>query len=96
MTYRFASPVLGSVKFELTSFVADLDLLVVGATASGTCDLTNCLGASQLNGISPPTFPQLVDTVTKTVKKGDLLNVVVDGFAGAAGGYTLQVTCTKP
>jgi hypothetical protein len=95
VTYRFVSPVRGSVTFALTSYVADLDLLVVGSTATGTCDPTSCLGASQQNGISPTTFPNLVDSVSRTVAKGDPLHVVVDGFAGAAGGYKLQVTCTK-
>jgi hypothetical protein len=69
-----------SARFSLTSLEADLDLFVL----QGACSLDRCAGWSA--------------TLEDELVEVDLTDdgpwfVIVDGFAGAAGPYTLAVEC---
>jgi hypothetical protein len=88
-TYRFDSPINGVVTFTLTPRGADLDLVVLGEKPDGTCNPSVCMAASQTSGTGAEQIMQF------PVAKGDDLHVIVDGFAGATAGYSLQVQCTK-
>lgn len=84
--HRFVAPVSGPVTIELTSSVAELDVIVVGAWASGGCDpLGMCLASTpRASGTRQARF----DAVA-----GKTYWVMVDGAASAMGHYQLEVKC---
>jgi hypothetical protein len=89
--YRLDCPVTGEVTVRLTPAEADLDLIIIGEDASdpeGGCDPTQCIAASQTNGLA-------VEEVTFGSEKGQRFYAVVDGYDGAVSGYTLDVRCHK-
>jgi cysteine-rich repeat protein len=84
--YRLTPATTGSVSVQLANMTADLDLIVLHANASGACDpLGACVAAS---ATSAPT-----ESLTFTATAGQSYFLVVDGYQGATGGFTLQVSC---
>jgi hypothetical protein len=89
--HRLDCPVTGTVTVRLTPAAADLDLVVVAADASDPqrgCDPTRCVAASQTAGLA-------VEEVTFASTRGTTYYAVVDGYAGAASGYALEIACAK-
>jgi hypothetical protein len=85
VVYRLA-PATTAVTVTLSGMAADLDLIVVGAAASGGCDpLGACVGASATNS---PT-----EQVSFTAAAGASYFVVVDGYQDATSDFTVQVDC---
>lgn len=84
LTYQLAPPA-GDVTVTLTSAFADLDLIVLGEGAGGGCDPdAGCVAASSTTG---------VETVTFTAAADEAYYLVVDGYGGAAGDFTIAVSC---
>jgi hypothetical protein len=85
--YRLDSPITGHVTARLAPHAADLDLVVVGADQAGGCDpASRCLAASQNGGTG-------LEEVTFPVTAGHTYYLIVDGYAGAASGYQLDLAC---
>jgi hypothetical protein len=84
--YRLTPTASGQVTAKLSGLGTDLDLVVLRATASGACDPTSggCLASSSTSGPEQVTF---------TVTAAQPYYLVVDGYNGASGAFTLQVTC---
>ncbi|MFH2009125.1 MAG: PPC domain-containing protein [bacterium] len=75
----------GSVTVQLNGGATDLDLIVVGGSPT-SCNVPNqCLGSSQQGGGN--------EQVTFTAGLAGTYYVIVDGFGGAAGAFTLSATC---
>lgn len=88
MFYRLHNAVTGQVQINLTPVSGDLDLVVVRADGSGACDTSQCLGASATGAaVEQVTIPNALTD--------DVYYIIVDGFAGAESGYTLDVQCTR-
>jgi cysteine-rich repeat protein len=83
--HRFVAPASGKVTIELSSSAA-LDVIIIGALASGACDPQGmCLGSTpRQGGARQVTFDAVV---------GETYWVMVDGPAAAIGPYGLQVSC---
>lgn len=81
-TYVFNAETSGPVTFELTDETADLDVMVLTADASGTCLASLCLDS----GLSSVT----IDAVA-----GQTYFVVVDGYNGEEGEYTITTSCAQ-
>ena len=79
-TYTFISPVTKTITVTLTEETAATDLMVLAGGGEGLCDPDECLAY----GFS---------TVTFDAEAGALYYLVVDGFAGAEGTYTITVEC---
>jgi hypothetical protein len=88
VAYRFENPVTGSVTFTLTPFGGDLDLILLDGASDTTCAPDQCLTMSQTAGTG-------TEQIVRTVVQGDVLHLLIEGFAGISTGYKLQVTCTK-
>ncbi|MBN1769946.1 MAG: pre-peptidase C-terminal domain-containing protein [Deltaproteobacteria bacterium] len=79
--YSLVGTAQNRVTISMTpSTGGDLDLFLLGAD----CAPAACLAASASTGSENLTF---------TAEVGATYRVVVDGFEGAAGGYSLEVTC---
>lgn len=89
--YRLDCPVTGDVTVRLTPMEGDLDLIIiandVGDMQKG-CDPTVCVAASHTSGLA-------IEEVTFPSEKGQRYYAVVDGYAGAVSGYTLEILCAK-
>lgn len=84
--YRFVAPKTGEVTIELSTQVAELDVIVVGARANGSCDpLGACLAASGAQSGSRK--------VTFAATAGQNYYVIVDAAENGAGLFELQVSC---
>jgi hypothetical protein len=59
------------------------------AVSDGTCDTAQCVAVSQAEGSGA------VEEVTLDVTQGEVCYLVVDGYAGALAGYTIEVACDK-
>jgi hypothetical protein len=79
-TYVFVSPFSGSVTVKLTDEEADTDIMVLTSGDNDECLPQNCTDW----GFSEVTF----DAVA-----GETYYLVVDGFAGAEGTFTISVGC---
>jgi len=79
-TYAFVAPVTGKITITLTDETAETDVLVVAAGAEGQCLPTGCIAYG-------------LNDVTFDAKAGTTYYVVVDGWAGAEGSYTITVEC---
>jgi hypothetical protein len=94
--YDWYAPATGSVTLTLTGLAdQDRDLFVFADTGSG-CSVGSmtCIGSSQ-NGCTVDFFGGVVcddDVVTFTATAGTHYFFVVDGYGGAVGPYTLQLT----
>ncbi|MBI5480726.1 MAG: hypothetical protein HY906_17845, partial [Deltaproteobacteria bacterium] len=89
--YRLDCPVTGTVTVRLTPAEADLDLIIVGedtADPERGCDPTHCIAASQQPGLA-------IEEVTFASTRDARYYAVVDGYAGAVSGYTLEIVCAK-
>jgi hypothetical protein len=85
VVYRLA-PGTTSVTVTLSGMTADLDLIVVGGTASGGCDPHGaCVGAS---ATTSPT-----EQVSFTAAAGGSYYVVIDGYQDATSDFAVQVDC---
>lgn len=84
--HAFATDVARTVTIRLDDLGADLDLFVLDA-----CDPFACVAASPTPGDI-----QDFETITFDAEAGRTYFVVVDGYAGAAGGYTLTAECAAP
>jgi hypothetical protein len=84
--YVFSHSTGGTVTAELSiSGSDDLELFVVGA-AGGDCDPSgDCLDYSQSTTTT--------ETVSFTATAGDTYYLIVDGYNGASGAFSLSVTC---
>jgi hypothetical protein len=83
--YSFSSASTCEVVANLKNLTTDLDLLLLSA-----CDpITSNEMAS-----STPLDLQTFETVSWTNLPGQISYVVVDGYAGAEGSYSLEVDCT--
>jgi hypothetical protein len=87
VSYRFTAAATGNVTVTLGGMTGgDLDLVVLGGGATGGCDpLTTCVAASSTTNAT--------ETVTFAATAGTTYYLLVDGYAGAESGYTLQVGC---
>jgi len=77
--YRFDAPGDFDVTVKLTGETAQTDLLILADTGNG-CDPTDCVAW----GLKKVTFP---------AKAGLTYYFVVDGYAGALGGFDIAVEC---
>ena len=82
--YTFVAPIDGDVKVALTGVSADLDLMILEAGAENQCLPANCVAAGDLEGD---------DSVTFTAKAGTTYYVVVDGYNGNEGSYSITLAC---
>lgn len=80
-TYAFTPDITGVVTATLTNLTADLDIFALDSL-DGPCSGENCLGY----GSERVRFP---------VQAGHKYYLVVDGFFGAIGNYTLSVKCKQ-
>ena len=80
--YTFIPDVSGPVQVVLSGMLADLDIFVLDE-AGGVCEATNCLSYEN-------------NTVTFDAQAGHTYYLVVDGYRGAVGDYTIAVTCGQP
>jgi len=85
--YVFTPTTSGSVEIVLNiGGSEDLELLLVG-TSGGDCDPAGaCLDGSQTVG-NP-------ETITFNATAGTTYYIIIDGWNGAAGSYTLALTCS--
>jgi hypothetical protein len=83
--YVFDAPAAGQVVARLKNLTVDLDLLL----------LTSCDPISNVAASSTPLDLQTIETVTFATEAGRRYFIVVDGYNGAAGTYTLEVDCTR-
>ncbi len=79
-TYVFVAPVSKTITVKLTEETAETDILVLTAGSEGECLPENCVGW----GLSSVSFEAVA---------GQTYYLVVDGFAGAEGSYTITVEC---
>ncbi len=79
-TYRFTAPYDGTLHVVLSDETSETDLLVLENTG-GSCDATQCATWDY-------------SSVDQPMSAGQEYFLVVDGFAGATGDYTISVTCT--
>ena len=79
-TYSFWTPVPTEVTVSLSNETATTDVLVLEGGNNG-CDATTCIGYTLGSG------------VTFTAKPSTTYYLVVDGYAGAEGSFTLNVAC---
>jgi hypothetical protein len=86
--YRLEDPVTGRLTVRLTPHRGDLDLLVLGARADGTCDPGACLAASQGAGTT-------VEELSFDAVAGTIYYFVVDAQQGVVSGYDLELSCQK-
>jgi hypothetical protein len=88
--YRLDSPITGRLTATLTPHAGDLDLIALGGEADMTrrgCDPDACLAASQHDGSGA------IEQVTIPIVQGQTYYLAIDGYSGAASGYTLDVQC---
>jgi hypothetical protein len=85
-SYRLVAPADGSVTVSLTGLAEDLDLIVLREGPGGGCNprTPDCVGASSTTSD---------EVVTFTASGGEAYYIVVDGYASAAGDFTLDVSC---
>ncbi|WP_437329017.1 hypothetical protein [Sorangium sp. So ce381] len=83
--YAFSSTTECMVVAKLENLATDLDLLLLSA-----CDPIR----SNEMASSTPLDLQTVETVSWTSAPGQTSYLVVDGYAGAEGSYTISVDCT--
>ena len=81
-TYSFTSDVTGQVSVALSNLAVDLDIYVVGDQGGG-CDPGNCLGFGE-------------DNITFDAVAGETYFIVVDGYQGAEGSYSIALDCPEP
>ena len=77
--YLFNSSTTVTVTVSLSNMTADLDIFVL-RNPSGTCDADNCLAYGD-------------STVSFTATAYTIYYLVVDGYNGAVGDYTISVSC---
>jgi cysteine-rich repeat protein len=77
--YLFVATTSENVTVGLSAMTADLDIFIID-DQGGVCDPTNCLAAGK-------------GSVTFAAVAGTTYYIVVDGFAGALGDYTVTVVC---
>lgn len=82
--YALTTPSACSVVAQLQDLTVDLDLLL----------LTACNPGSNTLASSTPLDLQTVETLRFSAAAAKPLYLVVDGYDGAAGSYTLTVDCT--
>ena len=75
------------MKATLKNLTTDLDLLLL----TNGCDPSRNRVAS-----STPIDLQIVETISWKNEPGRTDYVVVDGYSGAEGSYTLEVDCVCP
>jgi|GEM_PF-2143047 len=83
-TYTFTSPIDGDVTIALADVSADLDLMVLTAGTEGECLPAACVAAGDEAGD---------DSVTFTAVAGTTYYIVVDGYNGNEGSYTITASC---
>ena len=86
ISYRFVAPVAGLVEVALTGLTADLDLIVMRDDGNGCSHdgAATCVDKSTLGG----TGDERVSFVAET---GATYFIILDGFNGAVGDFTLRV-----
>ncbi len=79
--YEFIAPYSGQVTVALSELDTgvDLDMLVLDESG-GVCASDNCIGVGSLS-------------VTFSAVQGETYYLVVDGYQGAEGNYTINVNC---
>lgn len=82
--YAFQTPATCQVVARLKNLTVDLDLFL----------MTSCDPRSSTEFSSTPLDLQTIETVGFTSQPGQPYFVVVDGYDGVAGSYTLEVDCT--
>jgi hypothetical protein len=85
VVYAFSTTSDCEVIVTLSNLTTDLDLFGLS-----TCDQ----GAGNFMASSTPLGLQTVETIRWTNQAGQTAYVVVDGYAGAQGSYSLAVACT--
>lgn len=81
--YAFTTPTECAVIARLTNLHTDLDLLLV----------PRCDSVSSSKASSTPLDLQTDESISWTNPENQTSYVVVDGYAGAEGSYTLEVEC---
>ncbi len=79
-TYIFQAEATGPVTFTLSDESADLDIMVLSEASDGSCLASECMDWG-LNDIT-------IDAVA-----GNTYFIVIDGYNGEEGSYTIKVTC---
>ena len=82
--YAFQATAACQVVVQLKNLTVDLDLFL----------MTSCQLGSDTMASSTPLDLQTIETVGFTTEAGQPYFVVVDGYNGSAGTYTLEVNCT--
>jgi hypothetical protein len=89
--YNFTAQCDGNVTVNLqktASAPGNLDVFVIDASAGKACAGSNCIASAQMKGTAT--------NLTFVGKKDQKYWIVVDGFGGFAGGYTIKTTCNCP
>ena len=87
IVYEFVAERSGEHSVSLDQFAGDLDLLVLDGRFG--CDPDRCIGGS----FNPPPQPEFA---LFEVEAGELVHVVVEGYADAASDFRLEVNCPAP
>ncbi len=80
-TYKFVAPADGKVTLTLSNETAATDLMVLSDKGNG-CEPGNCIAYDWLEG-----------ELTFDAKKDQTYYFVLDGYNGAQGEWTIEVTC---
>lgn len=84
--YRVRRTTAGNITMTLSGSTVDLDLIVSSMTASGACTPdSQCIASAQTSAQNP--------TVTFAAAANTDYIVVVDGYQGAAGTFSVSVAC---
>lgn len=79
--YQFQPDINGTAKVTLSSMSGDLDLFVIG-DENGYCGSGHCI-----------TFNDT--TASFSVQQGEVYDLVVDGYAGYEGSFSITTECTQ-
>ena len=79
IAYEFTAVADGTLRATLFDLTADLDVVILEDRGTG-CDSTRCLSSGN-------------DVAEAAVVAGNTYHLVVDGFAGAVGDFTLSLEC---
>ncbi|HEV8322787.1 MAG TPA: hypothetical protein VG389_14310 [Myxococcota bacterium] len=88
VAYTFVTPVDQTVTFNLTGLSADLDLGLL--TGPPPCDPSTCIDFSYSGGLTAENVGPV------TALAGQPYYVIVEGFGGSMGSFTLSASCAAP
>jgi hypothetical protein len=90
MAYTWTPTVSGLVEVRVSGLSADLDLIVMQEVGDGCSQdsQASCIGFSARGGT-------IEEVLEFDAQAGETYYIIVDGFAGAVGNFTVEVRSTK-